>query len=341
MNDNLRKRISIGWNGRLETLAVFVRYRDVIHDVYFAPPDTPSGRNSAATRQADYAARLDEFLHGLSSEGLSANLLLNGLCAGELTGSRQWARQAVATVQRYAERGASHVTCASVTDMLLVRRHFPQLCIHASVNLLLDCPGKCAQLRHVCDVITLDRSLNYDLKQIAEIRRLLPGKRLKILVNEGCLSGCVHRVQHFNALAHNRNLQTGYCKFLFARHPELILQTPFVRPEDLRHYFGLVDYFKIASRDRRSAAHVALLLEAYSECSYRGNLFDLVSSDGIAAVMAMGIPLFLENSQIAEDFFSRRAATRGRWIPEDPIQPDYVFPRRLSIRQSTSPGKTT
>lgn len=336
MNPQMHKRISVGWNGRVESRAVLAEHRQAIAEVYFAPPGIPSGRNNSATRAPEYAEHLETLLKELAALDIRGNLLLNGLCAGEWTGSRAWARQAVATVARYQEYGVNDVSCASVTDLLLLRHEFPQLTLHASVNLFIDSVEKSVQLRHVCDVITLDRSLNYDLERIAVIRQAAP-QRLKLLVNEGCLAGCVHRVQHFNALAHNRNLQTAYCKFLFARSPQLILQTPFIRPEDLPHYFSRVDCFKLATRDVRSAEHLDLLLRAYRDCRYTGNLFDLVSSDGIAAVAALGIPLYLPNAEIPANFFQRRVAGRGRWLPEDPIRPEMVFRKRRSTR-TAEPG---
>ncbi len=327
MNPQMQKRISVGWNGRAESLPVLAEHHQAIAEVYFAPPGLPSGRNNSATRAPQYAEHLTALLGELAALGIRSNLLLNGLCSGPETGSRAWARRAVATVARYQELGVSDVSCVSITDLLLLRHEFPQLTLHVSVNMFIDSVEKAAQLRHVCDVITLDRSLNYDLQGIAAIRQAVP-QRLKLLVNEGCLSGCVHRVQHFNALAHNRNLQTAYCKFLFARSPALILQTPFIRPEDLPPYFSRVDYFKLATRDVRTAAQLDRLLRAYGDCRYAGNLFDLVSSDGIAAVAALGIPLYLPNAEVPAAHFDRRVAERGRWLPDDPIRPEMVFRKR-------------
>lgn len=319
------KRFSIGWDGRKETIDVFLTYRDVIHDVYFVAPGTPSGRNSSLTRSCVYAANTKKMLQALKEHGIKSNILFNGLCAGELTGSRKWAKQIISTLEKYSGIGITEATCTSITDMLLLKKYLPHLTVHASVNMFIDSVAKCAQIINVCDVINIAGNMNYNLAGLQEIREFTRGKKLKLLVNEGCLTNCVHRIQHFNALAHNKNIETSYCKRLFTRNPGLILETAFIRPEDLRHYTELIDYFKIASRNAASPEHIELLLAAYTTGKYEGNLFDLVSSDGIAAVQAMGLPVFIDNSRLPDDFFNYRARRRGEWIAREPIDIADVF----------------
>ncbi|MBI4284067.1 MAG: hypothetical protein HY663_06325 [Chloroflexi bacterium] len=324
--EELRDRVSVGWDGRDETFDVFLRYKEFIHDVYFAAPEVPSGRASDSTHSRDYQAKMEELLKGLESNGIRANMLFNGMCAGELTGSRQWAKQVFSILERYVGHGVTDVTCMSVTDMLLIKKYFAQVTVHASVNMFIDSIAKYAQVKNVADVITIDRNINYDLQKINLIRDFATDKKLKLLVNEGCLTDCIHRIQHFNALAHNKNMELSYCKHLFVKNPGLILDTPFVRPEDLHHYFGIIDYFKIASRCAMSSEHLELMLKAYTECEYNGNLFDLVSSDGIAAaIQAMGIQMFIDNPQVPPDFFESRTRYRDECITYEPINITDVF----------------
>ena len=308
------KKISVGWNGSPEALDVFVDCKTHIHDVFLAAPGAPTGRNSKMGKAADNASNTERFVKALAQNGLRANLLFNGMCQGEATGSRRWTAFLMDSLQRFYALGVKDVTCSSFTDMETVKTHFPQITVHSSVNMFIDSIAKCAQIIQVADVIHLDRSINYDFERIAEIRAFAPNKMLKILTNEGCLYQCIHRIHHFNALAHNTNTEETYCKPYFINNPQTILHTPIIRPEDLFHYFGIVDVFKVATRHVGSVKHLELVIKAYIEEAYDGNLVDLISSDGIAAAQKTAGLFYIDNKSIPYDYFIKRAEEKGLWI---------------------------
>ena len=86
----------------------------------------------------------------------------------------------------------------------------------------------------------------------------------------------------------------------------------------------MVDLFKIASRNASSTEHVERMLSSYISGVCEGNLFELVSSDGLATVQAMGLPLYLDNGMLSENHFKERTAVRGEWIAEDPLRAEDV-----------------
>lgn len=306
----------MGWDGSPEGLDVFLTWKERISDVYFAAPGAPTGRNSRFERSPCHATKTEGFVKELTRHGLRSNLLLNGMCQGELTGTSRWTKFVRDTLEHFAKLGLTDVTCSSVEDMATIKRHFPELTVHSSVNMFVDSVAKCAQVMDFADVINLDRSINYDFERICEIRDFARHKTLKILVNEGCLYQCIHRIHHFNALSHNTNLPRPYCERYFISKPQTVLYTPIIRPEDLFHYFGIINVYKLATRHVASVEHLQLILKAYIEEDYNGNLFDLISSDGLAAAQENVGKFYIDNKSIPFDYFVHRAETKGQWIPE-------------------------
>jgi len=130
--------------------------------------------------------------------------------------------------------------------------------------------------------ITLDSSINRHFDVIQEIKENVSCK-LKILVNEACLYKCPMRTQHFNFFSH-ANAQNipalddyyyNKCINLRVKKKELIIKSPFVRPEDLKHYKGLVDIFKISGRSH-PIGWIKRVLNAYLNEKWEGNLMELL-----------------------------------------------------------------
>jgi collagenase-like PrtC family protease len=309
-------KFSVGWNGSPEALDLFAARRERISDVYLAAPGAPTGRNSGLEKAPGHAARTEAFVRGLVRHGLRPNLLFNGMCQGELTGSRRWTEFLCSTLERFSALGVTDVTCSSAVDMAVVKTRFPGLTVHSSVNMFIDSVAKCAQIIDIADVINLDRSINYDFERLGELREYARCKILKILVNEGCLYQCVHRIHHFNALAHGTNTEEPFCKRHFLQNPHIVLHTPVIRPEDIFHYTGVVDVIKLATRHVGSVEHLRLTLDAYIEEEYDGNLLDLISSDGLASAQETAGCFHIDNKAIPLDYFVRRAEAKGLWIAD-------------------------
>jgi collagenase-like PrtC family protease len=70
--------------------------------------------------------------------------------------------------------------------MRMIKSRIPGLEIQASVNCYIKTVEQ-AEYFSDCDVITTDRDINRDIGLIKEIMDAT-GKRIKILINEGCLN---------------------------------------------------------------------------------------------------------------------------------------------------------
>jgi len=151
------------------------------------------------------------------------------------------------------------------------------------------------------DVLTLDRDINRNLDLIKEIKEKT-GLKIKLLLNEGCLRNCPFRNIHFNVISHNSDtneFDKRACITVLRKHPEKFFQIPFIRPEDLKHYKGIVDCFKLGTRTM-STANILFVLEVYTNESYDGDLLFLLTGKGIFECFSE-----IDNKLLGEDFFEK------------------------------------
>lgn len=185
------------------------------------------------------------------------------------------------------------------------------------INTMLDRHAKVeAQLGYIGETrflqpkkIILDRSLNRNLDLLADTARLcrhsFPDLKLELLANEGCLAHCPFKLSHdaYIALA---NLQERDCTYLLNRdlgciqlvdeQPYRILQSPFIRPEDMDLYLYHIDTIKICGRTLGSG-FLEQAITAYMDRRYDGNLLDLLD-----AMQWLAPSLYIDNASLSFDF---------------------------------------
>ena len=71
---------------------------------------------------------------------------------------------------------------------------------------------------------------------------------MRLLVNESCLPGCPHRVQHFYEMGYGTGLPRSLCRQDLDARPWRRLTGAWILPQHLHHYDGLADSWKLAGR---------------------------------------------------------------------------------------------
>jgi collagenase-like PrtC family protease len=196
-----------------------------------------------------------------------------------------------------------------------------------SLNTMLDSQGKIeAHLAYIGETrfrlpgrLILDRALNRNLSKLAEIstwcRQALPDIRLEVVGNEGCLPWCPYRSSHDAYIALDNcsgkksseaiNEKLG-CRQLLKKQPYRILQSPFIRPEDIDSYLYDIDIIKISGRNLTSAA-LMQVITAYIERHWNGNLLELLDSSHWLAD-----ELHIDNSALSFDFANMLSVCNNR-----------------------------
>jgi len=185
------------------------------------------------------------------------------------------------TFEKFAEIGVDSITLAD--PYLIDLAHDCGLKVTVSCIAMVDSPQK-AEFYDEKEVyaICLDSSINRHFDILENIRETVSCK-LKILVNEACLYKCPMRIQHFNFFSHANSsnipvLDDYYynrCIAMRIKNKELIIKSPFIRPEDLMHYKKLVDIFKISGRSH-PIGWIKRVLNAYLNESWDGNLMEIL-----------------------------------------------------------------
>jgi len=152
---------------------------------------------------------------------------------------------------------------ASVGLARLVRAEFPGLSLAASTLLEVSTPAQVVYLEGLFDtLIPSDRAMR-TLGALGALRVAFPG-RIRLMVNEGCLPGCVYRVQHFYEMARGEAVPASLCAGLLRRDPWLALTGSWVLPQHLGLYDGLCDELKLDGRvTLRDPARYLRVLRSY------------------------------------------------------------------------------
>ncbi|CAK8719578.1 MAG: Collagenase-like protease, PrtC family [Candidatus Electronema aureum] len=195
------------------------------------------------------------------------------------------------------------------------------------INTLLDSQGKIdAHLAYIGEThfhqptrIVLDRSLNRNLNKLTEIARWcregLSDLKLELVGNEGCLPYCPYRSAHDAYIAldnctdgssSNKINNNLGCKQLLKKQPYRILQSPFIRPEDVDSYLYDVDLIKISGRNLNSTA-LRRIITAYIDRSWKDNLLELLDSSHWLAS-----ELYVDNSGLSFDFANMLSVCNNR-----------------------------
>ena len=291
------------------------RYRDHVPEVYFPWGNMPSGRAPLTQRRGyvDWGGQrqLEEDLLALRALGVKLDLLFNANCYGGQAVSQFLQHQVMSVLDYLGELvGLDIITTTSPAIAWMVKQEYPAIEVRASVNMRIGTVQGMQYVSDRFDSFHLQRDLQRNVATVREMKAWADeaGKRLVMLANSGCLSFCSGQTFHDNLVAHEAEVDESVRMEGFRPHVcwnylrdrahwPVVLQSTWVRPEDLHHYEGLFDVVKLATRMH---ARPELVLEAYASRRYRGNVLDLCEP-GFSPALA---PYVIDNEAFPEDWFA-------------------------------------
>ncbi len=270
---------------------IVMDYSDTIDEVYFAWLNQKSARSPAAVAsglEADEAKDLLESdLKKIRKRGKRLNLLFNGNCYGAKCISFELKDSIISTVSHIQENiGLDGITTTSLFIANIVKENFPELEVRASVNMRIGTIQAMDYVRDIFDSFCFQREYNYDMERLnsASVWCKENGKKICLLANSGCLNFCSAQIFHDNLVSHlseiemEKNCMTFdpvLCRRHYQQHgngASFLKNSSWIRPEDVKHYEGIVPLMKLATRTHENPRGV---IHAYSEGRFTGNLFDL------------------------------------------------------------------
>ena len=318
-------RFAFGYqlNGSESTADIVRDYRRSVAEVYFSWPGTPSARALPGRRHGLSAAAARGIMYpelrAIRKMGVKLDLLLNANCYGAGAVSRRLEREIITIIERLGARtgGVDVVTTASPMAARTVKKYFPGIEVRASVNMRIGTVQGLTYSRELFDSYYIQRDIQRNLSQVRRLKKWADrnGKGLCMLANSGCLRYCPSQTFHDNLVAHDeevagadnvRDWNPHLCWSLYRdrKNWPAILQASWVRPEDLHHYDGLFKVVKLATRVHE---HPRLVLHAYAQGKYRGNLLDLLEP-GFGPAFA---PCVVDNTRMPAGFFRRVSSCKA------------------------------
>lgn len=294
-------------------LAEIVKYKDRVHEVYFAWDKMPSGRGGTTTHidLMPYEATQMQFaqLRYLADQGIHTNLLLNANCYGADALSRRFLMQTGDLIDDFIEKlNLTSITTTSPVIAHFVKGNFPDLEVRASVNMEIGTIEGMEYLSNDFDGFYYKRELNRNIPQLQKLKTWADahGKKLYMLANSGCLNFCSARQFHDNLVAHEQEVAkmdngvtfTSMCSG-FTKDPEnrkkLLKHLNSVRPEEMELFEPYVVAAKLATR---VSPRPEQIVRAYMEGHHYGNFLDLMEPSHAGAFF----PAVVDNTLLPEDY---------------------------------------
>ncbi len=230
-------------------------YSDHIKEVYFPLPATVIG-SGEPTQPSKY-------LHTFLKDGpLNRSVLLNPITLDKPV--EEVIPRVIEALRRLiGEYGLAGATVVNLTLARRIREAFPDLLLTASCLMEISRPNQALMINGVIDSLVPDNRIMRNLPALKKLKAAFQGQ-MRLLVNEGCLPGCPHRVQHFHEMGRNFQYPLSLCTELLSFHPWMRLTGGWVLPQHLHLYDGAYDELKLGGRvTLRKAPYYLRVLDAY------------------------------------------------------------------------------
>lgn len=292
-------------------------YRDTVGEVYFPWVDAASGRaalgNHGGKKDWNAQSVLEEDLRELRGLDVKLDLLFNANCYGRRAISRELENEVQSIIDHLGEicGGVDIVTTTSLMIARTIKKFYPQIEVRASVNMRIGTTQAMGYVSDLFDSFYIQRDLQRNVNYVRKVNDWCRsnGKKLCMLSNSGCLRFCPGQTFHDNMVAHDTEIDASknidgwishICWNLYRKSENFveILKSTWIRPEDLHRYEGMVDTVKLATRMH---SHPRMVIGAYSEGHYSGNLLDLLEP----AFSSVFFPNYVDNAKFPDNWAER------------------------------------
>ena len=279
MNRNLlQKRLSIGHNGSPQFKKILDKYHRYIHDVYVAPAGwvMQSTRPNSYVNNEDYNNIIQSHIRYCKENEYSIrfSLLLNSQCwNGEFRSSTLLQR-----IFNYIDLMNNCFDEFVVSDEFVakeLKQRYPECKISLSVISAVNDYETCAEMLALFpdfETICVGHKMTYQYKEMERIKKCF-GKKVKLLINQGCYYNCPDYTLHSTALAHSHKnvppMENGkhlYCDYINSLENELAwknLTHQALAPNQLQFYDNVVDIFKLSTRIEKDVERIDQIISAY------------------------------------------------------------------------------
>ncbi len=282
-------RFSVGYNYDINMLKLLKAHRNNVEALYFPIPRQYTASGRALQEPKAYKNQIISIIKKCNELHIGSQLLINSTCEGGKALDKDFIESILRYISKLKKIGLSSVIVTNPVYIKTIKKAVPDIRIESSVNCYVRTLEHALYLKELgVDVITIDRDINRDILLIKKIKKQT-GLKIRIMLNEGCLSNCPYRVVHYNFLSHldntknkkeNRVTCDVLCIQLYQKNPVKILRVPFIPPDALTYYKDAADYYKLSTRVF-STGRIESCLNAYIRKTFKGNLTEILDSPGL------------------------------------------------------------
>ena len=301
-------KFSIWYNEKDWFESILTDYSNNISSVYFAlPKELWNSWRPVRQEDGDYCSKIEKLLFKCRELNIDTILLLNAT----INSNNAFSKDKLSKLFQYIETSILiWLTSISVTNMLymkILKKRFPNLKYFSSVNCRLKNIEQSIFFKELwIDILTLDRDINRDLELIKKIKNRT-GLEIQLMLNEPCIKNCPFRNTHFETVSYNSEqifsgeFEDYTCYPMIKENRRIFFRIPFIRPEDLKHYNGLINHYKLVTRDA-SNDKIRFMLDSYISENYNLNIVELFDIETTQYLSKLNI----SNKKLNElDFFNK------------------------------------
>ncbi|MFK7779957.1 MAG: U32 family peptidase [Candidatus Gracilibacteria bacterium] len=300
-------KFSIGYNEKKGFFDLLIKNKEKICSVYFALPIKFGSSGRPSRQDTDYVNKINKLVILCDKLGIRTILLLNSTIDGKKMFSEDHLSKLFGYIEGLISIGLNAVSITNLLYVKILKNKFPGLIFYSSVNTRLKNVEQAIFFKKLgINILTIDRDINRDLLLIKNIKKI-SGLEIQLMLNEPCFRNCPFRSAHFEAVGNNNEQIFGQefedftCYPMIKENNRLFFRIPFVRPEDLKYYNGLIDHYKLVSRDA-SNEKIEFMLNKYSNGYHNGNLLELFDLEPQQYLSS----LYIDNNKLSNlNFFER------------------------------------
>lgn len=233
--------------------------------------------------------RLEQYIKAVQGAGMEFNYLLNTACLGNREWTPQFHKRLRKLLDWLAETGVKKLTLAIPYLAQIITKEYPQFKFKTGIYAQVDTVKRAQYWQDLgAEGIVLESfSINRNFPLLEKIRAAVSCD-LTLIANHFCQPNCPYQVQHQNGHAHASGEDCRFfldfplleCQMARITEPRLMIASPWIRPEDIRHYEALgYTSFKLLERDIPSK-NLVERVTAYHRRQFKGNFADLIFSWG-------------------------------------------------------------
>jgi len=250
-------KLSVAYTNQL--YPILRKYKEHINDIYFSDGEFDSARGSTSFDEGEHLSI--EELKEIKSLGIKLNYVLNS----PYLPNRLLNKHKDITEHLLSLKEEGLVDIITVNNLILANnKHFMKTLnenfevknsVNNHINSALKTKEICERFPTI-DNIIVDRSVNRNpelIKEMADICHSY-GKKITVLINEGCLYNCIFKrdcdltFSSQDSVGSEDNGIFNCYKENFKKHNDRYLKSPWMTAEGVEMLEGVVDIFKISGR---------------------------------------------------------------------------------------------